>query len=268
MPNTKRQIKKMSEKAMSKLVASSVRKPKAKKPLEKQATGLLSCGVVDIDGKKQGTVRLPKHLFAAPVVATLLAQAVRVYLANQRQGTASTKTRGEVEGSTRKIYRQKGTGRARHGSIRAPIFVGGGIVFGPKPRRYTLGLSKKLRRAALAGALTKQYQENNVIIVEGLGAKPLKTKTIAGMLSLLKVSSSALLVMPKEAELVVRAVRNIPGVEYMPASQLHAYAVLSHKKLVFMKESLSLLDKTFVDHFRPQIVEGGKSKVRNKQNRL
>ncbi|MBU1326910.1 50S ribosomal protein L4 [Patescibacteria group bacterium] len=230
MPNTKRADQKKSEKAVSKSAATS----------------LLSCGVVDIEGKKQGTVRLPKHLFAAPVVEVLLAQAVRVYLANQRRGTASTKTRGEVEGSTSKIYRQKGTGRARHGSIRAPIFVGGGIVFGPKPRRYTLGLSKKLRRAALASALTKQYQENNIIIVEGLGAQPLKTKTIARMLFLLKVPSSALLVTPKEAELVVRAVRNIPGVEYMPASQLHAYTVLSHKKLLFMKESLSLLQETFV----------------------
>src|SRR3989344_7204583 len=122
--------------------------PKAKK------SGSLTVPVYEISGKEKGSLSLPKEAFSVDVNKALLAQAVRVYQSNQRQGTASTKTRGEVVGSTRKIYRQKGTGRARHGDIKAPIFVGGGVAHGPKSANYRKSISQKMRRIALLGALS------------------------------------------------------------------------------------------------------------------
>src|SRR6266404_5428662 len=133
----------------------------SKKTTEK-AYATVSVAVVGIDGKVSGKVSLPGEMFGEKVNKALLAQAVRVYLANQRQGNASTKTRGEVDGSTAKIYRQKGTGRARHGSKRAPIFVKGGIVFGPKPRDFSLSLPQKMKRKALFSALSAKVKDKEV----------------------------------------------------------------------------------------------------------
>jgi large subunit ribosomal protein L4 len=171
-----------------------------------------------------------------------MAQAVRVYLANQRVGHASTKTRGEVEGSTRKIYKQKGTGKARHGAIRAPIFVGGGIVFGPRPRDYSLGLPQKMKRVALASALTQQLGNQNVIVVSGL-SDVTKTKVVAATLTAIGATRKTLLVTPKESAVVVRAGRNIEGVNILPVSDLNTYSVLMHGKVVFMKEAIGELKK-------------------------
>ncbi len=205
--------------------------------------------VVHVDGKVVGRTTLPTKLFAAKINAPLLAQAVRVRLANQRMGNASTKTRGEVEGSTRKIYRQKGTGRARHGAIRAPIFVGGGVVFGPKPRDYSLKLSKGMRRSALASALTSKLAEGGITIVSGLAVLPPKTRVFAKMLSLLGVPRPVLLITSPVVDTMVRACRNIPQVDLLPIQQLAAYDVLSHRSIVFMKEAVDesrrlLLKKT------------------------
>ena len=138
------------------------KKPEVKKVAVKKTSGL-TVPVYDIKGKEKGTLILPKEAFAVSVKPQLLAQAVRVYQFNRRQGTASTKTRGEVTGSTRKIYRQKGTGRARHGDIKAPIFVGGGIVGGPKPKDYSLGINKKQKTKAFFGALTLKLKEKNIL---------------------------------------------------------------------------------------------------------
>ncbi len=198
-----------------------------------------SVPVLDTDGKPAGKMSLPADLFAAKINKPLMAQAVRVYLANQREGSASTKTRGEVEGSTRKIFRQKGTGRARHGAIRAPIFVGGGIVFGPKPRDYHLDLPKKMKRAALTSALTSKLQEQSIVVVDGFGNLEPKTKIMAQALTATVGDiKSMLLVVSKDAANVVRAARNIEGVDIMPVQNLHAYSVLNHQKLVFMKEAI------------------------------
>lgn len=196
----------------------------------------LSVPVLGTDGKPAGKMALPKELFAAKINKPLMAQAVRVYLANQRAGSAATKTRGQVEGSTRKIYRQKGTGRARHGAIRAPIFVGGGIVFGPKPREYRLDFPKKMKRAALASALTGAFQEGKMIVVSGLSGVA-KTKNMVHALSSVGATGSTLLVV-KGAGGVIRAARNIEGVDILPVQNLHAYSVISHKRIVFMKEAL------------------------------
>ncbi len=198
--------------------------------------------VVGIDGKAAGSITLPSELFGAKINRQLMAQAVRVYLANQRGGHASTKTRGEVEGSTRKIYKQKGTGKARHGAIRAPIFVGGGIVFGPRPRDYSLAFPQKMRKVALASALTSQLKKQNVFVVSGL-SEAKKTKVVAGALTAIGATRKTLLVTPKESAVVVRAGRNIEGVDILPVSDLNTYSVLMHSKLVFMKEAVGELKK-------------------------
>lgn len=202
--------------------------------------------VYGIDGKAKGKVTLPTELFAAPVNKTLLAQAVRVYLANQRVGTAATKTRGEVEGSTRKIYRQKGTGRARHGSIRAPIFVGGGIVFGPKPRDYSLKLPQKMKRQALASALTAQFLDGKIKVVDGLLSLPPKTREMVKALTSLESKPPLLLVIPPGSDTVVRAARNINWVEILPVNNLNPYVVLAYQTLVLMREALPVLKNTFM----------------------
>lgn len=206
----------------------------------------VSIPVVDTDGKAKGKMQLPAELFAAKINKQLLAQAVRVYMANQRSGNASTKTRGEVEGSTRKIYRQKGTGRARHGAVRAPVFVGGGIVFGPKPRDYSLGFPRKMKKAALASALTSKMQDGNIVVVEGLHLLEAKTKIMAQTLVHLDAQRNILLVLPKQTESVVRASRNIAGVDILEARNLHPYAVISHRKLVVAKDAVDELKDTFV----------------------
>lgn len=199
--------------------------------------------MVDASGKTAGQLDLPGDLFAASINKPLMAQAVRVYLSNQRRGTVSTKTRGEVEGSTRKIYRQKGTGRARHGGIRAPIFVGGGLVFGPKPRDYSMTMPKKMRRLALASALTTKLQDKQITVMTGLEALEPKTKVMFGALKahLQGKKPSVLVVVPTTDSPVRRAVRNIEGVTYLPANQLHTYAVLAAKQLIVMKDAVDQL---------------------------
>ncbi len=210
------------------------------------AATTLHAAVYGPDGKAKGTITLPKELFAAKVNQVLLAQAVRVYLANQRKGNASTKTRGEVEGSTRKIYRQKGTGRARHGAIRAPIFVGGGIVFGPRPRDFRLHLPQKMRRAALSSALTASLRDGKVRVVDGLEKLQPKTKYMAESLKKIGCANPTLLVIGPGGETAVRSARNLAGVDVLPAASIHPHTLLSHKSLLFTKSSIEVLVSTFV----------------------
>ena len=185
-----------------------------------------------------GTVKskLPESLFGGKVNEILLAQSVRVYLANQREGGAKVKTRGEVEGSTRKIYRQKGTGKARHGSIRAPIFVGGGIVFGPVTRDYHLSMSKSMKRKALISALSAKAKDT--IVDEGLDTIELKTKLVVAKLADLGATEKVLLVVPHGATTLIKAARNIHSLDVLDAKGLNPYAVLMHKKIVFTKKAL------------------------------
>jgi large subunit ribosomal protein L4 len=209
----------------------------------------LTVAVYDLKGKVTENIALPKGIFGEKVNSTLIAQAVRVYLANQRAGSASTKTRGEVQGSTRKIYRQKGTGRARHGGVRAPIFVHGGIAHGPRPHDFSLSLPKKMRRKALFSALSAKLQAEEVRVLTGLNKIEPKTKAASTMLKQLALEQKKrkiLLVLPVGMENVTRAVRNLSGVTYMPANQLNTYDVVNHKTLLFMKEALETLEKTFL----------------------
>ncbi|MBI5621127.1 50S ribosomal protein L4 [Candidatus Gottesmanbacteria bacterium] len=203
---------------------------------------LISIAVLGIDGLPKGKINLPAGFFDAKVNPVLVAQAVRVYLANQREGGAATKTRGGVEGSSRKIYRQKGTGRARHGGVRAPIFVGGGVAFGPHPRDYHLDMPQKMKRAALGSALTATHQEGRLLVVDGLGSFT-KTKQMAAALGAIKVHGSTLLVIPAQAREVFRTARNISGLDTLSVQSLHAYPVSVHQTVVFMKEAVEQVSK-------------------------
>ncbi len=208
----------------------------------------LKVDILDIKGNVVDSLALPEEIFAAKVNKTLMAQAVRVYLANQRLGTLSTKSRGEVVGSTRKIYRQKGTGRARHGGIRAPIFVGGGVAHGPKPRDFGLSLPQKMKRAALFSALTLQRLEGNIKVIAGLENLEPKTKAFAQVLKNLSVvnkKKKILLVLPEKLENIQKAARNIEGVKYILANQLNTYDVLNAGTLLFMKDAISKIQETF-----------------------
>lgn len=210
--------------------------PVKKAPTIKKTAGL-SVPLYSLTGRATGTLSLPKEIFGAKVNKSLLAQAVRVYMTNQSFLPGSTKTRGEVEGSTAKIYRQKGTGRARHGAIRAPIFVGGGITFGPKPRKVRLSLPKKMKKAALISALSSKTADKSVIGLGGLEKASGKTKEMAKLTKNLKLKT-ALLVIGKKMDNVVRASRNIPGLTVLPINQLNAFEILRHQSLIISKEAM------------------------------
>ena len=214
--------------------SSSVGPPKAPR------SDKFSVPVYSLAGRASGTLSLPKEIFGQEINEKLLAQAIRVYTTNQKTFTAKTKTRGEVQGSTAKIYRQKGTGRARHGSIRAPIFVGGGIVFGPKPRKVVLDLPKKMKKKALIYALSAKAKDKEVIGLIGVEKATGKTKQIAVLAKKLNVKS-ALIVTGDKQDNIVRAARNIPGISVLPTNQLNAYDILRHQVLVVTKEGISKL---------------------------
>jgi len=210
----------------------------------------VSIDVVTVSGKVTGKAMLPGEIFGEKVNKALIAQAVRVYLANQRQGTVSTKTRGEVEGSTAKIYRQKGTGRARHGSKRAPIFVKGGVVFGPKPRDYSLSMPQKMKQKALFSALSAKVKDKEVTVIDGLGAIEPKTKVFAEMLKSLGLAGKKqkLLFVTSGSDVasVLRAGRNVQGVNFLPSKQVNTYAVLAASKLVVMKDAIDEMKEHFL----------------------
>ncbi|MFH0979637.1 MAG: 50S ribosomal protein L4 [Candidatus Roizmanbacteria bacterium] len=224
------------------------KKSKIKKVTVKKTDGL-TVPVYDINGKEKGNLDLPKEVFSIVVKPQLLAQAVRVYQFNQRQGTASTKTRGEVVGSTRKIYRQKGTGRARHGDIKAPIFVGGGVVGGPKPKDYSLNINKKQKRKAFFGALTLKLKEKNILGIadSALKIEP-KTKLVANFLKTLKLTGKKItFVLSKmEKKNFALATGNLSRVNLIDCQSLNTYQILSSTKLIFFESSLEVFRKHFL----------------------
>lgn len=234
---------------------SDGRLPRAEKAARKsntktsKSTRSLSASVYDLKGKVVGRVSLPSEIFNAPINDKLMAQAVRVYLANQRQGTVSTKTRGEVKGSSRKIQRQKGTGKARHGSIRAPIFVGGGVVFGPRPRDFSMKLPKKMKRASLFSALSSKLKDGEIKVLSGLEKIEPKTKTVFKTLKNLELpTKTKILLLTPDFDLdnVYKASRNIEGVKILRANMLNTYEVLDNKAILLMKASIEALKKHFL----------------------
>lgn len=196
--------------------------------------------VYDLNGKETEKIDLPS-IFETKVNPALLAQAVRVYLANQREGNSSTKTRGEVQGSSRKIYRQKGTGRARHGSIRANIFRHGGIVFGPTPRDFRLEFPQKMRKQALYSALASRLQENSILVLDGLENLKPKTKELIKVFTSLKLipeKDKIMLILNDNTKNILQAGKNIFHTDIYQARLLNTYEVMNHQKLIFTKQAI------------------------------
>ncbi|MBI2849533.1 MAG: 50S ribosomal protein L4 [Chloroflexi bacterium] len=183
-------------------------------------------------GKVVDNIEISDLVFGVPFNEAVVHQAVLRQQANARQGTASTKTRSEVAGSSRKLFRQKGTGNARAGSIKSGLRPGGGILFGPKPRDYRQAMPKKMRQLALRCALSAKLRDKELVILDGLQFEQPKTKEMAGILKALDVASTALVVIDKPEETVVKSARNLPGVNTMPASLLNVVDILSHKMLL------------------------------------
>lgn len=228
----------------SRLSAVQNKKSHAKAP----RASTLTASVYDTKGKVVGKVTLPAEIFNVPENPKLLSQAVRVYMSNQRQGTLSTKTRGEVRGSTRKIYRQKGTGRARHGGIRAPIFVGGGVALGPRPRDFSLNFPQKMKRLALFNALSSKLRDGEIKILANLEKIQPKTKIMAKVLKTLDANGKTLLITPggfKDFENIYKSARNIQGVKILTAVTLNTYEVLDNNKIILMKDSIDQIKKHF-----------------------
>lgn len=196
--------------------------------------------VIDTSGKKIKEVKAPDEIFAVPLKEHLLYEAVINYRANQRQGTASTKTRGEVRGGGRKPWRQKGTGRARAGSTRSPIWKGGGTTFGPKPRDYSYSLPKKAKKIALKSVLSMKLAEKQLLIVDALKLKEPKTKEFMALIKNLKLDS-ALIVDQHDNKNLFLAARNIPKTKVIDVSQVTVYDVLNHNWLVLTKKAFDSL---------------------------
>jgi large subunit ribosomal protein L4 len=197
---------------------------------------MLKVHVLDQKGKRISEINLPKEIFGYPYKEHLLYEAVVNYRANQRQGTASTKTRGEVSGSGRKPWRQKGTGRARVGSIRSPLWKKGGTVFGPKPRDYSYRLPKNVKRNALRSALSRKLADKQMLVLEAMAIKEPKTKEGVKFLEALKLDS-ALIVDSHQNRNLFLSLQNIPRVKTVDHSQVNTYDVLNYKWLVFSQKA-------------------------------
>jgi len=198
--------------------------------------------VVDAQGKKAGTAELPGELFDVQTNVPLIHQVVVAQLAAARQGTHAVKTRGEVRGGGRKPYRQKGTGRARQGSVRAPQFAGGGVVHGPVPRDYSQRTPKKMKAAALRGALSDRARAGRVHVVEGFGLDEApSTKAALAALEGLTQGRSALVVLTREDDVAWKSLRNLADVHVLAVDQLNTYDVLTSQDVVFTRAALDVL---------------------------
>lgn len=221
----------------SPIIAKAKAGRKAQLPKPTPPKGL-SAPIYDIAGKKQGSFKLPKEVFGAKPNQKLIAQAVRVYLANQSTHAASTKTRSEVRGGGAKPWRQKGTGRARAGSTRSPLWVGGGVALGPKPKNTKLTLSKKMRRKALAGALSAKNVDGAVKIISNFEKLAPKTKQAKNLLDKLETYGKTLIILEDIKPNVKLATRNIPDVHIGLIPNLNAHEVLAHNNLLFSKAAV------------------------------
>ncbi len=199
--------------------------------------------VFDIKGKTVGKLSLDQTYFNDKINKSLLHQTVLMYLANLRKGSASTKTRGEVRGGGRKPWRQKGTGRARVGSIRSPLWRSGGITFGPHPKQYAYSLPKNMKKAALQQTLNGKIKDNELVVVDKISLAKPKTKEFAAFLLSQKIQDEALVVLETHNPDILRASRNIPGVTVKTFNNINAYDVLKHKKVIFSKQALENLVK-------------------------
>ncbi len=202
--------------------------------------------VYSMSGRKTSTLELSDAVFGIEPNEVVMHSAVINYLANQRQGTQSTKTRTEVSGGGRKPWRQKGTGHARQGSTRAPQWTHGGIALGPKPRSYRFALPKKVRRLALQSAFSSKVAAGEMLVLSKLALDEIKTKTIVTMLGALKAADQkVLLVLPEKDEKVIKSARNIPGVKTALVNTLNVYDVLNCDKFIVVKEAVAQLEEVY-----------------------
>lgn len=209
-------------------------------------------------GEKIGQTKLPKEIFEKDFKPDLIHQVVVSMQSNKRQGTAHTKDRSEVRGGGRKPWRQKGTGRARHGSSRSPIWIGGGVTFGPRnERNYKKVIPKNMRRAALFSVLSAKAKDNEILIIDKISIEEPKTKILYNLLTdLLKkikkeTLKSSLVVTSKKDENLLKAIKNIPGVELIEARNLNILDILSFKYLILSEESIKTIKYTFLNKIKP-----------------
>lgn len=235
----KRAQQKTSMEKEEKKVAKKNTRVSSEKP---KKTGLV-IDVLDSAGKVSGTIELEKEVFGVKPNKMLIAQAVRVYLANQRLGNAQTKTRAQVRGGGRKPWRQKGTGRARIGSIRAPHWRGGGVTHGPQMRDYSQELPKKMKKAALISALSSKYNEKSLLVLNKLDFKEAKTKEAAALVGNLKFKGKTTMVTDKIEAKESRAIKNLADTKLIGVADLNTYEVLNNRKLVLTKEAVSKIQE-------------------------
>ena len=204
-----------------------------------------SIDVYNIEGKKVKSLDLKEEIFGIEPNEAVVHSVLVNYLANQRQGTQSTKTRAEVRGGGRKPWRQKGTGRARQGSIRAPQWIKGGIALGPKPRSYKYRVNKKERQLAIKSLLSSKVLENNLVVVDKFDFKEIKTKQMADAMKNLKVDATALVVLPVNNEIVQKSARNLADVRTSSVNTINVFDLLKYKKLVLTVDTIKKLEEVY-----------------------
>ena len=204
-----------------------------------------SISVVDMEGKKVGTVDLSDSIFGIEPNTAVMHQVVLSYLAAQRQGTQSALTRAEVSGGGKKPWRQKGTGRARQGSTRAPQWTHGGIVFAPKPRDYRFTVNKKEKRLALKSALSVKAADSDIIVVDTIATGEYKTKKMVAMLSAIGAEKKTLIVLPEIDNQTIKSAGNIPGVKTAQVNTINVYDILNADKLVIAKDAVSKIEEVY-----------------------
>lgn len=201
--------------------------------------------VLDMKGKKVSDIELNDSIFAIEPNMSAMHLVVVNYLANQRQGTQSTLTRSEVSGGGKKPWRQKGTGRARQGSTRAPQWYHGGIALGPKPRDYGFSINKKVRRLAMKSALSSKVAADEMIVLESLSLDAIRTKEIAAVLSAIDAGKKTLIVLPEKNDVIYKSARNIAGVKTTLVSTLNVYDILNCDKIVVLKDAASKIEEVY-----------------------
>ena len=206
---------------------------------------MASVSVYNMEGAQVGTIELSDSIFAVPVNEHLVHQAVVAQLAAKRQGTQKAKTRGEVSGGGRKPWRQKGTGHARQGSIRAPQWKGGGVVFAPVPRDYSFKMNKKEKRAALKSALTDKVQNNSIVVVDELKFDEIKTKRFAEVMNNLKATRKALVVLADNDQNVVLSARNLAEANTTLTNTLNVYDIVNARTLVLTKDAVAKIEEVY-----------------------
>ena len=204
-----------------------------------------SIDVYNIEGKKVSTVDLKEEIFGIEPNEAIVHRGLVNYLANQRQGTQSTKTRAEVRGGGRKPWRQKGTGRARQGSIRAPQWIKGGIALGPKPRSYKYRINKKEKQLAIKSLLSSKVLENDLVVVDKFDFKEIKTKQMVNAMKNLKVEGKTFIVLPTSDEKVQKSARNIENVKTGSINTINVYDLLKYKKLVLTVDTIKKLEEVY-----------------------